>query len=70
MQFLTGNLCQFTTSVSDRGLIFYYYKQQKKKYKQTRKAIEIEKKRHKKNNYEYICVGKEFKVSDTHCDEK
>lgn len=38
MQLSTGNLCQFTTSFSDRELIFYY--KQKIKNKQTRKAID------------------------------
>lgn len=45
MQVSAGNLCQFTTSVSDRELIFYY--------KQTNKNIKTQKKsnrkRHKKN---------------------
>ena len=66
MQLSTGNLCQFTTSFSDRELIFYY----KQKIKINKQEKQQTKKRHKKNNYEYICVGKEFKVSDTHCDEK
>ena len=57
MQLSTGNLCQFTTSVSDRELIFYY--------KQTNKNIKTQKKsnrkRHKKNIIMNILTNNCFK---------